>query len=203
MARQPRPQFPGAIYHVTARGAAGRAIFADEADRKTFPKLLGHVVFRHTWRCIAYCVMTTHYHLLLTTPHADLAAGMRFLNTAFARRFNKRHGGSGAVFEARYHSELIERDSHLLEVCRYLALNPVRAGLIVRPEDWTWGSYAACAAGTGRLPFVSEQDLLGLFAAEPSEARRRLRAFVEDAMGSAVSDTGQASAQQSEHHSGV
>lgn len=134
--------------------------------------------------------MMTHYHVLLATPNGDLGAGMRLLNGAYARRFNKRHGGSGAVFEARYHSELVETDAHLLEVCRYLALNPVRAGLTSRPDDWPWGSYAAQAAGTGTLPFIAERALLELFAPTPGEARRRLRAFVEEAIASPVSDTG-------------
>lgn len=190
VARRPRVQFPGATYHVTARGAAGRAIFAEDRDRATFLKLLGQVVSRHAWCCRAYCLMTTHYHVLLGTPHGDLAAGMRFLNGAYARRFNKRHGGSGAVFEARYHSELIETDAHLLEVCRYLALNPVRAGLAARADDWAWGSFAAHAGGTGSLPFIAEAALLELFAPAPAEARKRLRAFVEDGIASPVSDTG-------------
>ena len=154
--------------------------------------MLGQVVSRHSWECIAYCVMTTHYHVLVSTPNADLAAGMRFLNGAFGRRFNKRHGGSGAVFEARYHAALIETDGHLLEVCRYLALNPVRAGLASRPEDWTWGSYSVHATGAPALPFMAEMSLLKLFAPTAEEARRRLKAFVDEDATAArpVSDTG-------------
>jgi REP-associated tyrosine transposase len=135
--------------------------------------------------------MSTHYHFLLSTPHGDLAAGMRQLNGAYARHFNKRHGGSGAVFETRYHSELIESDAHLLEVCRYLALNPVRAGLTSRPEDWPWGSYRAHAGAALPERFVANRPLLELFAPEPAIARRRLRAFVDDGITSPVSDTGQ------------
>lgn len=182
MGRPPRPQFPDATYHVTARGAAARAILPEHDDRLTFLQLLGQVVDRHGWSCMAYCVMTTHYHLLLTTPRGDLAAGMRQLNGAYARCFNKRHGGSGAVFESRYRAELIEHEGHLLEVCRYTALNPVRAGLCSRPEDWRWGSYAVIVGTAPRLPFVAERALLRLFASEPALARRRFMSFVEEAI---------------------
>jgi REP element-mobilizing transposase RayT len=176
------------MYHVTARGAAQRRIFADDDDRITFARLLRDVVGKHGWTCIAYCLMSTHYHLLLVTPHGDLAAGMRRLNGAYARSFNRRYGGSGAVFEARYHAELIEGDGHLLEAYRYVALNPVRAGLCARAEQWPWGSYAV-DLGVRHERLINDPAVLEIFAPDPETARRRLRAFVDEALARPVSDT--------------
>ena len=189
MGRPPRPQFPGATYHVTARGAVGRAIFGCRADRQRFVELLSETVRRHEWLCGAYCVMSTHYHLLVTTPHGDLGAGMRRLNRAYARTFNLRTGGSGAVFEARYHAVLIDNDTHLLETIRYIALNPVRAGLVARPEDWSWGSYGALAGKSNGECFQSTAHLLDLFGKRPDVAREQCVQFVEDGIPLAVSDT--------------
>ena len=126
--------------------------------------------------------MSTHYHVLVRTPEPNLAAGMRLLNHRFACYFNKRHGGSGAVFRTRYHSGLIETDGHLLEVCRYIALNPVRAGVCDRPEEWNWSSYGACVGTTRSFPFVSSNQLLELFGDEESSAKIRFRRFVEDGL---------------------
>lgn len=181
MGRFPRPQIAGATYHVTSRGCAHRAIFVDEEDRETFEATLGCVVTKHHWLCQSYCLMTTHYHLLLTTPSADLGAGMHKLNGQYARSFNHRHGGSGHVFQGPYRAEFIQTDSHLLEVSRYIAMNPVRAGLCNRPEDWRWSSYRS-AIGEDALPsFLAVHPLLELFADDIEEAKLRLRRFVQDA----------------------
>jgi hypothetical protein len=131
-------------------------------------------------------LLSTHYHLLVTTPAADIAAGMRQLNGLFARRFNKRHDRSGALFESRYRCELVESDGHLLEIYRYLALNPVRAGMVERPEEWRWSSYPGHVGYRPLMPFLMEQPVLELFGREPDAARRRFKHFVNSAR---VSDT--------------
>jgi putative transposase len=159
----------------------------DDRDREVFLELLGRVIEAHSWRCSAYCLMSTHYHVLVKTPQANLAAGMRQLNGLFARRFNRRHGRSGALFESRYRCELVINDGHLIEIYRYLALNPVRAGMVERPEDWRWASYPGHVGSRRLRSFVSEQSVLELFGSEPTVARRRLEQFVASSL---VSDTG-------------
>ncbi len=126
MPRPPRIQVPGGIYHVTGRANKRAALFRDDADRRTWLSLLDPVVGRQRWICPPFCLLTTHYHLLLTTPRADLAAGMQWLNSRYAKRFNRRHAEAGHVFGGRYGSVLVEREEHLLELTRYVALNPVR-----------------------------------------------------------------------------
>jgi REP element-mobilizing transposase RayT len=188
VARPIRAQIPGATYHIAARGSAGRAILNTEADRVTFLELVERVVKRHGWDCIAYCVMSTHYHLLVATPQPNLSSGMRELNGFYARYYNLRYQTTGAVFESRFRSELVESDSHLLQVIRYLAMNPVRAGLCSRAEDWPWSSFPGHMGITSLRRFVQARLVLELFAGDPEVARRRLGVFVADSPGP-VSDT--------------
>ena len=129
-------------------------MFVDEADYLTFLHWLEQTVTRQGWLCHAFCLMSNHYHLLLETFGPDLGAGMLLLNGSYARYFNNRHGAVGHVFQGRYRAESVTRDGHLLETCRYIALNPVRAGLAARPFDWRWSSYRATAALGRRPPFL-------------------------------------------------
>ncbi len=132
MARPLRLSYPGALYHVTARGNARQAIYTDDADRQIFLSVLEDVVARYHWLCHAYCLMDNHYHLLLETPEENLSAGMRQVNGVYTQRFNRRHGRVGHVFQGLVKAILVEPDRYLLELCRYVVLNPMRAG-IVRP----------------------------------------------------------------------
>ena len=177
---------PGAAYHVTAHAVAREPLFRDDADRTHFLGILEEVVARHDWSCHAFCLMTTHYHLLVRTPNPDIGVGMQRLNGHYAARFNKRHGIVGHVFNRRYHSLLVERESHLLDLCRYFALNPVRAGACSRPADWRWGSYAAVLGVARRPPFLAVEWLLAHFGSNLERARERFRAFVEDAPAAAT-----------------
>jgi putative transposase len=180
MARPPRLQIAGGLYHVIARGVARQAIFRDDPDRRHFLKLVDDVVARHDWSCHAFVLMTTHYHLLVRTPSPDLARGMQRLNACYAQYFNWRHGETGHRFERRYHSMLIESDAHALEVIRYLALNPVRAGVCREPAAWRWSSYAA-VVGRQRSPYcLAEEWLLAYFGRNRDRALQRLQSFVED-----------------------
>jgi putative transposase len=175
-------QFPQATYHVTARAVARRALFRQDDDRSIFATLFERVVDRRGWICHSGCLLTTHYHLLIRTLDADLAAGMQWLNSAFARTFNLRYGESGHVFEARYSSELILTDEHFLAAIRYIALNPVRAGLCDCPEEWVWSSYGASFNRSAPWPFPLSDQLLAHFGTTRSSALAAVRRFVEDGL---------------------
>lgn len=145
VARQLRHEYPGAVYHVTSRGNARGAVFLDEGDRGGFLELLARVGASCAWVCHAYCLMGNHYHLVLETPRPNLSLGMRRLNSAYAQSFNARHGRVGHVFQGRYKAILLEKEAHLLEVCRYVVLNPVRARLVAGAAEWRWSSFRATA----------------------------------------------------------
>ena len=165
---------------MTARGVAYLPIFRDASDRRVFLALFEDVVMRLGWLCLAYCLMTTHYHLLVRTPKPNLSLGMHRLNSGYARTFNRRHGGRGHAFERRYGSVVVETDAHLLGVVRYLALNPVEAGIVEDPAAWPWSSYRFLVGRAPAPRFLSDQWVLELFARDPRDARRRLAAFVCD-----------------------
>jgi len=178
MARQLRLEFTGAIYHVTSRGNARNAIFIDDEDRKMFMGYLGEVVARFGWLCHAYCLMDNHYHLLIETPEANLSQGMRQLNGVYTQRFNRRHGRVGHLFQGRFKAIVVERDSYLLELCRYVVLNPIRAGMVAQIERYPWSSYPA-TMGLADCPAWLETDwVLGQFAKTRAVARRRYADFV-------------------------
>lgn len=129
MARPLRIEYPGAVYHLTSRGNRQEAIFQDDEDRYGFLDIFGKTVRRYNWICHAYCLMDNHYHLLVETPDGNLSLGMRQLNGLFTQLINRRHGKVGHVFQGRFKSILVEKEAHLLELCRYVVLNPVRAKL--------------------------------------------------------------------------
>lgn len=180
VARPLRVAFPGALYHVTSRGNAREAIFHCDADRRLFLGVLGDVVARYHWRCHAYCLMTNHYHLLLDTPRANLSLGMRQLNGLYTQRFNRGHNRVGHVFQGRFKGILVERESHLLELARYVVLNPVRAGLVDAAEGYRWSSLRATL---GLSPAPSWLTLDALVA--PFGSRLRYLEFVREGVGAA------------------
>ncbi len=184
MARPLRIEFPGALYHVTARGNARQDIYLDARDSWRFLDLLGEVCSRYAWRCFAYCLMTNHYHLVVETAQPNLAAGMRQLNGRYSQAFNTRHQREGHLFQGRYKAILVEREAYLLEVCRYVVLNPVRAGLARGPQAWRWSSYRATLGGTAP-PWLAAPELLAMFAPEPEAAARAYRVFIAEGTGTA------------------
>jgi REP element-mobilizing transposase RayT len=173
MARPLRIEFPGALYHVTSRGNARQAIFLDDTDRLFFLDRLGEVVERHGWLCHSYCLMTNHYHLLVATPEPNLSDGMRRLNGQYSQRFNRRHGRAGHVLQGRFRGILVERETHLLELARYIVLNPVRAGLVAVAEEYPWSSLRATLGLTPPPRWLRIDELLAGFGSRP-----RYRAFV-------------------------
>jgi REP element-mobilizing transposase RayT len=153
-------------------------IFTTDGDRVLFLEILRQVVARRSWQLFAYCLMHNHYHLVLRTPDADLPAGMQALNGDYAQCFNKLHGLVGHVFQGRYHAVLVESDWHFLQLARYLALNPVRAGLCSSPAEWPWGSYRDIASGKASSPTSSERTLRH-FGRDLGVARAAFIEFVE------------------------
>jgi len=178
MARPLRIEYDGAVYHLTSRGNGGESVFRTDLDRRNFLDILSHVAQRFNWACHAYCLMGNHYHVLVETPDGNISSGMRQLNGVFTQSFNKRHQRTGHVFQGRFKSILIEKESHLLEVCRYVVLNPVRARMVKKPENWPWSSYRA-TVGLVEVPSCLTTDwVLGQFSPRRSTARKRYREFV-------------------------
>jgi putative transposase len=165
---------------VIARGNRRQTVFADEEDHLSFLWLLDAVARRRRWLGYAYCLMPNHYHLVFETPRADISLGMHWLNFRYAQSFNHRHGLDGHLFQDRFYSVLVEGDWHLLELSRYLALNPVDAHLCRRPDEWIWSSYSAVAGFVRPRSFLAIQRVLGLFGRDYPSARARFQAFVND-----------------------
>ena len=140
MPRKPREDAEGGIFHVFARGNDQRLIYRDDSDRRRYLRLLAVTVERLGWRLLAYCLMDNHVHLLIETPYPNLAAGMQDLHGTYARTFNDRHGRSGHLFQGRYGAIRIKTDEQLGAVTEYIAMNPVKAGLCVTPDEWPWSN---------------------------------------------------------------
>jgi putative transposase len=141
MARPLRIEYPGAMYHITSRGNARPPVFDDDRDRRAFLMILEDVVRRYHWLCHAFCLMDNH--LLVETVNGNVCLGMRHLNGVYTQAFNRRHHRVGHVFQGRFTSVLVEQASSLLELCRYVVLNPVRAGIVKHPGAYKWSSYQA------------------------------------------------------------
>ena len=143
MSRPLRIEFPDALYHVTSRGDRREDIFEDDQDRQTFLETLEQVITQFNWTCYAWCLMDNHYHLLIQTPDGNLSKGMRQLNGVYTQASNRRHGRVGHLFQGRFKAILVDSDAYLLELARYVVLNPVRAGMVKKPDGWAWSSYRA------------------------------------------------------------
>lgn len=178
MARPLRIQEAGLIYHVTARGNAKMAIFLDDADRRRFLRILGTVADRHQLDCAAHCLMDNHYHLLARTTRPNLSRAIQNLNGSYARWWNRRHKRVGHVFQGRFGAQIVQDEPYLLSVCRYIVLNPVRANLVARAEDWPWSSYSA-TLGMAPAPAFLDCALVLQLLGDEHRAAERYRAFVE------------------------
>jgi putative transposase len=178
MARRLREELEGGVFHVFARGNGKQLIYLDDVDRRIYLAALGGVVRRTGWRCLAFCLMHNHLHLLLETPNANLASGMQRLHTLYAQSFNKRHGRHGHLFQGRYGAVRIRTDEQLWTVAHYLAQNPVEAGLCRGPREWPWSSYATVAAGHSPA-WLDTDRLLTHFGVAGGDPRQRYIQFVE------------------------
>lgn len=159
MSRPLRIEFPGALYHVTARGDRRESIFADDQDRLALLGVVGQGLARFDGQMLAYCLMGNHYHFVLHTRAANLSLLMRHINGVYSQQFNRRHGLVGHLLQGRFKSVLVDLDAYLLEVCRYVELNPVRAGIARDPSDWRWSSYRS---HVGLAPGAAWLDTEGL-----------------------------------------
>jgi putative transposase len=178
VSRSPRIQLAGATYHVVARGNNKQHVYLDDRDHHIFLDVVAQTLSRFRWRCLSYCLMPNHYHLVVTTPNADLSHGMRYINSVYAQTFNRRHSRCGHLFQGRYGGRLIASDQHLLESIRYVALNPVRAGLVKCPEEWRWSAHAELCGASNKC-LVSADELLSHFASDGDTALLRYREFVD------------------------
>ena len=183
MARPLRLEFSHAVYHVTSRGNARQKIVRGDEDRQAFLFTLAHVVDRFGWYCHAYCLMNNHYHLLVETPKPNLSLGMRQLNGPYTQAFNRRHRRVGHLFQGRFKAILVEKDAYLLELCRYVVLNPVRAKLVKHPKQWKWSSYRAMVGQTTVPEFLTVDWVLEYFSRRGRVAQQRYQAFVLEGIG--------------------
>lgn len=180
MSRPVRIAFPDALYHVTARGDRREAIFDDDLDRRLFLSTLAQVVNRFNWVCHAWCLMDNHYHLLIQTPDGNLSKGMRQLNGVYTQASNRRHQRVGHLFQGRFKAILVDGDAYLLELSRYVVLNPVRAGMVKEPAGWPWSSYRESVGLEPPQPWLAVDGLLVHFAEQRSLAQTRYTKFVAE-----------------------
>jgi len=185
MTRPLRLEFAHALYHVTARGNRHKPIYHHDADRHLWLDVLTHVCERHNFVVHAFCQMTNHYHLLVETLEANLSQGMRQLNGLYAQHINRRHQLVGHLFQGRYHAILVQKESHLLELSRYIVLNPLRAAMVSSLDEWQWSSHHYLT-GAKSAPAWFERDwLLSQFGDAHATAVSAYRAFVLAGLGKA------------------
>jgi REP element-mobilizing transposase RayT len=185
MSRPLRLEFPDALYHVTARGDRQEDIFEGDQDRELFLATLGQVITQFNWICHAWCLMGNHYHLLIQTPDGNLSKGMRQLNGVYTQASNRRHRRVGHLFQGRFKAILVDSDTYLLELSRYVVLNPVRAGMVKKPGAWPWSSYRASVGLEPAPPWLAVDGLLAQFAKRRSLARERYAQFVVEGIKAA------------------
>jgi putative transposase len=177
MPRQPREELAGAIHHVYARGNAKQAIYLDDVDRERYLMILGKAVVRQGWRCLAYCLMDNHVHLLIETPAPNLGGGIQWLHSLYAQAFNRRYRRTGHLFQGRFGAVRVKSDAQLLMLARYIARNPIEGGLCSDPGEWPWSSHAAALDHHGPA-WLDSARLLDFFGAAGGESRRRYAELV-------------------------
>ncbi|MCK5403767.1 MAG: transposase [Desulfobulbaceae bacterium] len=178
MARPLRVEFPGAIYYITTKGNGGDPIFRSDADRGLFLDILAQGIKRYKWICHAYCLMENHYHMLVETEAGNLSLGMRHINGVYTQSFNHNHNRGGHVFQGRFKAILLEREPYLLELCRHIALNPVRTGAVGMPVKFHWSSYRATVGVDTTPDFLTTDWILSRFAEAIQEAQKGYRHFI-------------------------
>ena len=178
MARPLRITYPGAFYHVTSRGNERKAVFKSKRDRKKFLEYLESATQRYDARIHTYCLMDTHYHLLLETPSGNLSQIMRHINGAYTTYFNVKRDRSGHLFQGRYKAILVDIDEYAKELSRYIHLNPVRAQMVETPEDYDWSSYKFYIGKQKSAKWLCRDFILGYFGREVSSAEKMYQDFV-------------------------
>lgn len=178
MSRLLRLEFPGALYHLTSRGDRREDIYDDDTDRNMFLEIYSSVIRRFNWHCYAYCLMDNHYHLLVATPDSNLSKGMRQLNGVYTQAYNRRYNKTGHLFQGRYKAILVDEDSYLLELSRYIVLNPVKAMMVKQVSGWQWSSYRSMTGETASPDWLSCDYLLLQFSKQRKTAIKRYKEFV-------------------------
>jgi len=177
MARKRRDQAEG-VRHITCRGNRRQPIFVDDYDRERFLVLLAKVSKKLGWRVIAYCLMTNHVHLVIDVPALTISRGMQILNGQFAQAFNRRHGYVGHLFQGRFHDVRVDTEAYLLQVSKYVVLNPARAGMVQEAVEWRWSSHRAVLGKVQPPPFLDVRWTLGQFARRVELAREAYADFI-------------------------
>ena len=180
MSRPLRLQFPDTLYHITVRGNDGQDLCLNDSDRNALLDIFGKVSLSLNWGCYAYCLMTNHYQFVLQTTVPNLSKGMKQLNSAFAQRFNRAHDRRGHLFEGRFRAYPVGAEAYLMEVVRYVVLNPVRAKLVEHPEDWPWSSYRATIGRSTAPPWFCRGRLLRTFGSTRDRAIARFVEYARD-----------------------
>ncbi len=183
MSRPLRLEYPGSLWHVTVRGNCRQDIFYDDTDRNFFLGLLGTCVTRFDWILYAYVLMSNHFHLVIQLTSETLSRGMQWLDFRSAQAMNRRHQRVGHLYQGRFNASLIEKETYFLEVLRYVVLNPVRAGMVTRPEDYAWSSHRAVLGTVEPPEWLAVDDVLAQFAPNRDIARANYRHFVDAAIG--------------------
>ena len=182
MSRPLRIEMENGIYHVTARGWERRVVVRDDRDRQKWFQLLDRVVVRYGWRFFAWALMDNHFHLFFQTPDANLSAGMHDLNSGYATWFNRRYRRAGSLFQGRFKAILVEDESYCWTLSRYIHLNPVRAKMVQRPEDYSWSSYRYYLRSGDAPDWLDWQSVLAEIGKAPGRARGVYRRFVEEGL---------------------
>ena len=180
MARPLRIEFAGALYHVTSRGDRQKNIYESDTDRENFLLILEEVCKRFNWSIHSNCLMSNHYHLLIETPDGNLSKGMRQLNGVYTQKYNRQNNKVGHVFQGRFKGILIDGDAYLMELARYIALNPVRANMVRSAKEWKWSSYRATVGAVQCPEWLDREWLLSSFARCQSVAIDKFKCFVAE-----------------------
>jgi REP element-mobilizing transposase RayT len=171
VARTARIEHAGGVHHVTAKSPSRRLLFHDDQDRQWYLQLLATEIQLRGWRLFSYCLLSNHLHLLLETPHPDLGEGFKRIHEQFAVRINRSRSEGGHLFGARFYNKLVYSQRHLVACLRYIARNPVDAGICRLPREWPWGAHRALAGFSEPPPFLDVTGVLGYLAPKPGEAR--------------------------------
>ena len=183
MARPLRLELAGALYHVTSRGDGREDIYRSDDDRLAWLDTLAQVCARFNWVCHAYCQMDNHYHLVIETPEANLSKGMRHLNGVYTQRYNRSHQRVGHVFQGRFKAILVEKDSYLLELARYVVLNPLREKVVRQLNHWPWSSYLATCGQVAAPDWLQTDFILSQFSKQRARAIAKYITFVQEGKG--------------------
>ena len=183
MARPLRITYPGAFYHITSRGNERKSVFKNERDREKFLEYIESATERYNAVIHVYCLMDNHYHILLETPSGNLPQIMRHINGAYTTYFNVKRDRSGHLFQGRYKAILVEKDEYAKELSRYIHLNPVRAKMVGRPEEYDWSSYKYYIGKRKTPEWLQTSFILRFFGNKVPESRKRYKTFVSLLVG--------------------